>query len=507
MPRAIDCAGRSDARLKVPTPAWCHELPAVQCERHYVHFKRERRACQLESHAGRCSLGTACLANFSGTSGTRKQEGALHRAAMRWLESMHPEVIAAGQPGMRIKHGFPDLFLYEVGAAGEHGLGIEFKINTTRLSAAQRAMRNQLSARGYVFRVVRSLPEFVWIVDSYLPVLPGATQCFTGLLARSHTPPTCNLLPHRIGTSRRQSEGRLLQAVSPAAVDDSRAAAFSTVFSKKLWGIGAKKRVWGRSDSSSGRHHGSGAASTLPATLCTREALLRVLRWLDAQLPPARPLKMLDVPCGDMTWMPTLWHEYHEVVRPHDGTSNATSTAALPVSMGASDEATLSAVEAGLLPLVPGRVLDYHGIDIVAPLIENHRQSAVLREHAARNLVRASYDVLDIVSKPLPQAFDLVFTKDMMIHLRTADALQALRHIASSGSRFLLATTNPSVRENKELPGGAHGYSQPGAGRDVNLELAPFNLTPPLCRSMQFAPTDAQMFLWDLADVRQALSG
>ena len=111
MARAIDCAGRSDARLKVPTPAWCHELPAVQCERHYVHFKRERRACQLESHAGRCSLGTACLANFSGTSGTRKQEGALHRAAMRWLESMHPEVIAAGQPGMRIKQGFPDLFL------------------------------------------------------------------------------------------------------------------------------------------------------------------------------------------------------------------------------------------------------------------------------------------------------------------------------------------------------------------------------------------------------------
>ena len=504
MPRPVDCAGRSDARLKEPTPQWCHELPPVQCERHFVHFKRERKACQLESGAGRCSLGTACLANFSSTSGARKQEGALHRAAMRWLDSMHPDVITAGQPGMRIKHGFPDVFVYEVGAAGEHGLGIEFKINTTRLSAAQRAMRNQLSARGYVFRVVRSLPEFVWVVDNYLPVLPGATQCFTGLVARGRTPPTCNLLPHRIEPSKRQSEGRRLQAASQTAVDDSRAAVFSTVFSKKLWGVGAKKRIWGRGDSSSGRHHGSGAASTLPATLCTREALLRVLRWVGTQLPPARPLKMLDVPCGDMTWMPALWHEYHEIVRPHDGSSNATSTTSSPISTGATG-ATSSAVD-GLLPLLPGRVLDYQGVDIVAPLIEYHRQSTVLREQAARSSVRASYAVHDIVSKPLPQAFDLVFTKDMMIHLRTADALQALQHFASSGSRFLLATTNPSVRENKELPGGTHGYSQPGAGRDVNLELTPFNLTAPLCRSMQFAPTDAQMFLWDLADVRRAFS-
>ena len=40
---------------------------------------------------------------------------------------------------------------------------------------------------------------------------------------------------------------------------------------------------------------------------------------------------------------------------------------------------------------------------------------------------------------------------------------------------------------------------------DLNLELPPFNFSAPLCRSIQFRPTGAQMHLWDLQELRSIL--
>ena len=56
------------------------------------------------------------------------------------------------------------------------------------------------------------------------------------------------------------------------------------------------------------------------------------------------------------------------------------------------------------------------------------------------------------------------------------------------------------------LPGASsRGYTQPGAGRDLNLELPPFNFSAPLCKSTQFRATNAQMHLWDLRQLRHVL--
>ena len=494
----VDCTGRADAQLKEPQPLWCNALKQAECERHFVYVKREKRACNwLE---GQCGSFLPCRANATGASRPKKQEAVLQRAAARWLTAAYPEAITVGQPGFRLRAGFPDLFVYEAGAAGEHGLGIEFKVNTTRLSAAQRQMRNHLIGSGYAYRVVRSLPEFRWSMRDYMPVLPGAAQCYSGLVERGRAQ-TCNRLSrHARGgsESRRLQHRRLASLLDRNEVPDkraaarsppppppariSRAAAFHAVFSKKLWGVGAKKHIWGRGDTTSGRHRGSGAASTLPATLCTREALVRVLRWVATQIPEDRPLTMLDVPCGDLTWMPTLWQEHHQAAQRERSAEGRTP------------------------PHASSAALEYHGLDIVAPLIERHQRSAEVGQLASQSGVRATFNASDIVSTPLARPYDLVFTKDMTIHLRTEDALQVFRRIAASGSRFLLATTNPSVRVNRQLPGADdQSYSEPGAGRDLNLELPPFNFSAPLCRSMQFRPTNAQMHLWDLQELRTVL--
>ena len=504
--RDVDCSGRADAQLKEPKALWCYQLPSVQCDRHYVYDKREKLACMLLE--GRCDIGSRCNArvDVNATAGASRpkmrEETVLQQAATRWLGAALPDAIAAGQPGQRLRHGFPDLFIYEAGASGEHGLGIEFKVNTTRLSAAQRQTRNQLNARGYSYRVVRSLPEFRLTVRDYLPVLPGATGCYSGLVDRGRPQTTCNRLPHHYGAAR--AEARRLQPVDSSAVDARHS---SAVFSKKLWGVGTKTR--NRGQASSGRRGGSGAASTLPATVCTREALVRVLQWVARQSPERRPLALLDVACGDMNWMPTLWREYHQASQiERKGESAVPDAVPVPANVdgtvGRDCGGPCSAVDRS--PVVAAPLLDYHGLDIVAPLIEQHRGSPEISRRAVQHAVRLSFDVSDIVSTPLAQPYDLVFTKDLTIHLRTLDALEAFRHIAASGSRFMLATTNPSILENRELPGAtARSYSKPGAGRDLNLELPPFNFSAPLCRSIQFRPTGAQMHLWDLRELRSIL--
>ena len=509
--RDVDCSGRADAQLKEPQPLWCYQLPSGQCDRHYVYVKRVKMACMLLE--GKCDLGSHCKArvNTNATAGASRpkmrEETALQQAATLWLGAALPDAIAAGQPGQRLRHGFPDLFIYEAGASGEHGLGIEFKVNTTRLSAAQRQTRNQLNARGYSYRVVRSLPEFRLMVHDYLPVLPGATGCYSGLVDRRGRPQTtCNRLPHHYEAAR--AEARRLQPVDPSAGDarHSRAAAFSAVFSKKLWSAGTKKR---HGDVSSGRRGGSDAASSLPATVCTREALVRVLQWVARQSPERRPLALLDVPCGDMNWMPTLWREYHQASQiERNGKGAVLDAVPVPANVdgtvGRDCGGPCNAVDRS--PVVAAPLLDYHGLDIVAPLIEQHRGSPEISRLAAQYTVRPSFDMSDIVSTPLAQPYDLVFTRDLTIHLRTLDALEAFRHIAASGSRFMLATTNPSILENRELPGAtARSYSKPGAGRDLNLELPPFNFSAPLCRSIQYRPTGAQMHLWDLRELRSIL--
>jgi hypothetical protein len=126
---------------------------------------------------------------------------------------------------------------------------------------------------------------------------------------------------------------------------------------------------------------------------------------------------LLDVPCGDFSWMKT--------------------------------------VELGNI--------EYLGGDIVASLIESNNNSY--------GNTQRKFSVLDVVKDPLPIA-DLIFCRDCLIHLSFKDATAALKNIKTSGAKYLLTTTDPAVRANRPISTGEY--------RPINLELPPFNMGKPL---------------------------
>jgi hypothetical protein len=126
---------------------------------------------------------------------------------------------------------------------------------------------------------------------------------------------------------------------------------------------------------------------------------------------------LLDIPCGDCNWM--------------------------------------RAIDFG------GRA--YIGADIVGELIKRNQS-----EFGGAN---RSFLHRDVVRDPLPRA-DLVVVRDCMIHLSNADVFEALRNIRRSGARYLLATTYTDRPTNTDI--------LTGDWRAINLQAAPFQLSPPL---------------------------
>lgn len=128
---------------------------------------------------------------------------------------------------------------------------------------------------------------------------------------------------------------------------------------------------------------------------------------------------LLDVPCGDFNWMRHV-------------------------------------VEG-----MPG--LRYTGGDIVPALV-----AATAARHASD---RIRFEVIDLTQSTLPAA-DLVLCRDCLVHLSFETALQALRTIRRAEIRYVALTTFPDVQKNEDVP--------TGAWRQLNLEIAPFNLPPPM---------------------------
>jgi SAM-dependent methyltransferase len=147
----------------------------------------------------------------------------------------------------------------------------------------------------------------------------------------------------------------------------------------------------------------SGWGSSLEAT-----GLPRLLKEL-------RATSLLDIGCGDFTWMQELE--------------------------------------------LPCR---YIGADIVPALIAEHRQRFA---GPSREFI-----VLDACEEPLPAA-DIVLCREVLFHLCFADMCKLVDHVRASGARYLLATTNPNVAVNVDIPTGEHS--------DRNLAIAPLKLGKP----------------------------
>ncbi len=197
------------------------------------------------------------------------------------------------------------------------------------------------------------------------------------------------------------------------------------------------------------RNHWAGSASpsgpgaSPDQTSRLRSVLPALLRRLTVET-------LLDLPCGDYSWMRSI---------------------DLPIA---------SYIGADLLP------------EVVLPL-----QSAYAD-------ARHRFLVLDLTRDPLPGA-DLLLCRDCLVHLSFADIRRALGNLFASGIPHLLTTTFPQCEVNEDIV--------TGDWRPINLERAPFGFPPPSellnegCTEGGGIFADKSLGLWRTAELAGLLLG
>jgi hypothetical protein len=169
-----------------------------------------------------------------------------------------------------------------------------------------------------------------------------------------------------------------------------------------------------------------------PGSRCDNPMVERAVSALDFVIVNYGIRSIADIPCGDFAFLSVVTDRYPEV--------------------------------------------SYAGFDIVPALIEDNR-----KKHS-----ELRFEQFDIVSD-VPERFDLIFTKELLIHLPNEQIYIALNNMKRSGSTYLLASNSFGV-ENLELVHNALGYARP-----VDLLAPPFSLPKPLWRNEFY-------FLWTLSD-------
>ena len=192
--------------------------------------------------------------------------------------------------------------------------------------------------------------------------------------------------------------------------------AFQEAFRSNLWG-GASRSGPGSTTGQTGR-----IRAALPA-LCHRLGVRR----------------LLDVPCGDFSWMA------------HVDLGGAT----------------------------------YVGADIVPEIVEMNR-----RTHARAD---REFMELDITTSRLPPA-DLILCRDCLVHFSNAHVRAALLNIAQSQISWLLTTTFPNEPHNVDIV--------TGDWRPIDLSKPPFGLPQPIellnegCTEQHGLFSDKSLGLW-----------
>lgn len=132
--------------------------------------------------------------------------------------------------------------------------------------------------------------------------------------------------------------------------------------------------------------------------------------------------------------------------------------------------------------------VDYTGADIVQDLVD--------RNQALHGCSFRRFRRLDVITDQLP-CVDIVLCRDCLVHLSFANAQTALRNLRRSGSLWLLTTTFLEHETNDDI--------QDGDWRMLNLERAPFHLSPPQaviiegCTEAGGAYADKALGLWPIA--------
>lgn len=187
----------------------------------------------------------------------------------------------------------------------------------------------------------------------------------------------------------------------------------------------------------------SGPGASLDQTRIIRDRLPEIFRRLGAKT-------LLDLPCGDCSWMKT-------------------------VNLGC---------------------VKYVGGDLLPEIIETNRERLAASGRA--------FQVLDLLSSPLPAA-DLVLCRDCLVHLSFADIARAIDNLRASRVEYLLTTTFPEQSTNEDI--------HTGDWRPLNLEAAPFHWPPPEeivnegCTEGNGLFADKSLGLWRVATLTGMVNG
>lgn len=135
-------------------------------------------------------------------------------------------------------------------------------------------------------------------------------------------------------------------------------------------------------------------------------------------------------------------------------------------------------------------VEQYIGLDIVEALVEKNQRIF--------GSEKVSFQCINLAESELPKA-DLVFSRDCLVHLSFADALNIISNFKRSGAKYLLTTTFTDRTRNEDL--GALFW------RPLNKQLAPFNFPEPIrlinegCTEGNNRFKDKCLGLWRLQDI------
>jgi hypothetical protein len=190
----------------------------------------------------------------------------------------------------------------------------------------------------------------------------------------------------------------------------------------------------------------SGAGSTWEASFATRTALTSLFEIIPVHT-------MVDFSCGSFTWMGRF--------------------------LADKDEDRVQGLRSDRIKHV-----QYIGFDISDHMIEKHRATF-------KNVKRFSFYTADLFSAPVP-AVDLIMVREAFFHVPYETMKRSLKKISQSGSKWLLTSTYNS-KTNTDVPSKIYYL-----GRYINLEIAPFNLGPPIMRFPESNPLAHYMALWKL---------
>jgi SAM-dependent methyltransferase len=183
----------------------------------------------------------------------------------------------------------------------------------------------------------------------------------------------------------------------------------------------------------------SGTGSSLDSTRVLREKLPEALRQLGTRV-------LLDVPCGDFTWM---------------------------------DHVDLAGIE-------------YIGGDIVHSIVESNREQYA---GTGREFIE-----LDLTRDDLPRA-DVLLCRDCLVHLSYANIARVLENLRRSDIRYLLMTSFPGRGDNKDV--------EDGDWRPLDFEAAPFSFPHPVltiveeCDEEGGSYADKSLCAWAVSDIPQ----